>query len=48
MVEETLFRPGFTGPESAVFPGRTQIFYKQTLALGHLRPCSDDEDRGLL
>ncbi|WP_440248365.1 hypothetical protein [Dialister succinatiphilus] len=48
MVEETLFLPGFTGPESAVFPGRKQNFYMQTLALGHLRPCSDDEDRGLL
>lgn len=45
MVEETLFRPGFTGPESAVFPGRTQNFYKQTLAFGYLRPCWDDEDR---
>lgn len=48
MVEETLFLPGFTGPESAVFPERKQNFYMQTLALGHLRPCSDDEDRGLL
>lgn len=48
MVEETLFWPGFTGPESAVFPGRTQNSCKQTLALGHLSPCADDEDRGLL
>lgn len=25
MVEETLFLPGFTGPESAVFPGESRI-----------------------
>ena len=33
------------GRKQSVFPGRTQNFYKQTLAFGHLRPCSDDEDR---
>lgn len=48
MVEETLFRPGFTGPESAVFPGRTQNFYKQALAFGYLRPSKEDEDSRLL
>ncbi|HCW87203.1 MAG TPA: hypothetical protein DGT53_03965 [Dialister sp.] len=36
------------GRKQSVFPQQKQNFYIQTWALRHLRPCSDDEDRGLL
>lgn len=48
LMEGTLFWMGFTWQEEVHLSRTKHNSCKQTLALGHLRPCSDDEDRGLL